>query len=240
MVRPRRRPRTSARTLTAVLLGTAPAEGEEFLRGLVRHLAEALGVRYAFVTECVEGSDPATRVRTLAFCDDGRVRGGTEWELAGTPCEEVLTRSACCGHPSRVQHLFPRDAALAEWGAESYLGVPLVAPSRRTLGHLAILDVKPLDDLEGALRILRLFAVRAAAELERRWLDAERERILARLQEVPSWPASRGLIPVCAWCRRIRSGTGSWMDAETYLAQCCDTGLTHGICPDCQRAQVSA
>ena len=45
-----------------------------------------------------------------------------EWDLAGTPCEDVL-KGNTCHHPMDVRHKFPTDPGSAD--VESYLGVPL-------------------------------------------------------------------------------------------------------------------
>ena len=42
-----------------------------------------------------------------------------------------------------------------------------------------------------------------------------------------------GLLPICAWCKKIRHDDGYWRGIETYFAEHSDVTLTHGICPDC-------
>jgi PAS domain S-box-containing protein len=43
----------------------------------------------------------------------------------------------------------------------------------------------------------------------------------------------QGLLPVCAWCRRIRNDQGYWRTLEEYLSGLSDVVLTHGICEEC-------
>jgi GAF domain-containing protein len=44
----------------------------------------------------------------------------------------------------------------------------------------------------------------------------------------------RGMLPICAWCKRIRDDDrGSWAAIETYVAQHSEATFTHGICPSC-------
>ncbi len=43
----------------------------------------------------------------------------------------------------------------------------------------------------------------------------------------------RGLIPMCAWCRKVRSDQGYWEQIEAYLATHSEADITHGICPEC-------
>src|ERR1700722_10907379 len=121
--------------LAAIVEGTAHVTGQEFFRSLAQNLAKGVGTRYAFVAEFAG----RTRARTLALWFRDRIIDNTEWDLAGTPCEDVV-RGNLCHHPLGVKDKFPDDKALMEWGIESYLGVPLRDANGETLGHLAVFD----------------------------------------------------------------------------------------------------
>jgi hypothetical protein len=43
----------------------------------------------------------------------------------------------------------------------------------------------------------------------------------------------RGMVPVCASCKKIRDDKGYWNQMETYLAEHSEMDFSHGICPDC-------
>ncbi len=144
--------------LRAIVESTARATGEEFFRVLVRNLSVATGVQNAFIAEFA-GSD--THVRSLAYWRNGQLIENEEWELAGTPCQDVV-RGALCHHPSGVWKQFPKEA-----GIESYLGVPLRDPEGRVLGHLAIFDQRQMPPEPRLLFTFQIFAERAAAELRR-------------------------------------------------------------------------
>ena len=73
--------------LRAIVEGTAGSTGEEFFQALVRHLASAVGVPFAAISEFA-GVD--ARVRTRAFWARGQVQDNFEYDLPGTPCEDVL------------------------------------------------------------------------------------------------------------------------------------------------------
>jgi hypothetical protein len=45
------------------------------------------------------------------------------------------------------------------------------------------------------------------------------------------------LLPVCAWCKRIRDESGTWQPLDRYLSERANLAFTHGICPDCLRKQ---
>jgi hypothetical protein len=42
-----------------------------------------------------------------------------------------------------------------------------------------------------------------------------------------------GLLPICAWCKRIRDDDGEWESIETYITDHSGADFTHGICPEC-------
>jgi len=165
--------------LHSILRGTASVVGDEFFHALVRHLAAALRVRYAFVAEFAEMK---TRVRTLAFWRGNDYLDNFAYDLAGTPCEEVIAGNVC-SHPSNVQTLFPRDKDLVALQAESYLGVPLADSSGIVLGHLAVLDLEPMTTAPRDLSILRIFAARAAVELERKRAELALQEANDRLEQ---------------------------------------------------------
>ncbi|HMP57968.1 MAG TPA: sigma 54-interacting transcriptional regulator [Gemmatales bacterium] len=168
----------------AIAAGTARATGSDFFPALVEKLAAVLGVRHAFVA-VFSGSG---RVRTLAFWQDGQLVDNVEWELAGTPCAEVV-RGDMCHYPSGVQMRFPKDRALVTLGIESYLGVPLKDSAGQHLGHLAVFDPRPLPAEPRTLFLFRIFAARASAELERvrleRTLAESEERYRDLFEEAP-------------------------------------------------------
>jgi PAS domain S-box-containing protein len=150
--------------LRLIAEGTAGVTGGAFFQALVRHLALALGVRYAFVAEFAAGN---TRVRTLAFWYGERFLDNFEYDFHGTPCETVLLAGETRCYPRDVGKLFPRDANLAKLGAESYLAVPLIDGSGVVLGHLAALDTRPMRNVPRDITVFSIFAARARAELER-------------------------------------------------------------------------
>ena len=172
-----------ALALREIFAGTAAATGEQFFDALVKHLARAMGTTCAWVTEW---SEDRRRLRALSFWADGRYVQDYEYDIRGTPCEPVLDTRSLVLVPDRVIELYPKDPDLAPLGAVSYMGMPLVDTDGRALGHLAILDDKPMPESPTATTIFSIFAARAAAELGRLRRDRElreREEKLSRLVE---------------------------------------------------------
>ena len=152
-------------TLRHITEGTAGSTGDEFFRSLVKHLAAALEVRYSFVAECTD--ETKKNVHMLAFWQGEDFGNNIEFPLAGTPCQAVIQGNAC-SYSERLQMLFPQDEGLVALGAQSYAGVPLINAAGNILGHLVVIDDKPRVFGEQAFSLLRIFATRAGAELERK------------------------------------------------------------------------
>ena len=148
--------------IRAITEGTAAVTGDDFFRSLVRHLASALHLRYAFVAECL----PMERARSLAFWQDGTLGENFEYDLRDTPCLNVAKGRACF-HSDHLQQLFPKDVGLAALQAESYHGVPVLDSTRTVIGHLVVMDDHPMHEDALRLSVLETFAARAGAELER-------------------------------------------------------------------------
>lgn len=72
--------------------------------------------------------------------------------------------------------------------------------------------------------------------LARRRAEAERERLVAELQEALSnIKTLHGLLPICASCKNIRDDSGYWNRIEDYIKDRSGADFTHGICPECAR-----
>lgn len=172
-------PREDA-ALRSIVEGVEAETGERFFASLVRHVAEALRVRYAFVSEL---SADGRTFRTLAVWGNGGPLENFEIPLAGTPCESVL-QGELSHYPDRLRQRFPEDVGLAAWEAESYCGAPVLDPSGGVGGHVAIMHDQPMLDGPRGLSILRIFAARVAAELVRQRSERairESEERLARV-----------------------------------------------------------
>src|SRR5260370_22660194 len=159
--------RDELRALRAVVEGTARGTGQEFFQSLVRHLAEAIDVHYAVVAEFATAPP---HVRTLAFWERDRIADNFAYDFTGTPCAEIV-RGAVVHYPTGVSQRFPQATPLVERGIDSYLAVPFLDAQGQLLGHLAVFDDRPMPAEPRRGFIVRLFAARATAELERMRAD---------------------------------------------------------------------
>jgi PAS domain S-box-containing protein len=168
-------------TLKKIVEGTSDQTGEKFFRLLVKNLAESLDVHGVWVTEYLRDKN---RLRAIAFWLENHFVDEYEYDVPGTPCEPVLENEGICHVPDNVISLFPGDPDLPSLGAVSYMGVALRDEQGILMGHLALLDNKPMAEIPEAFAIFRIFASRAAAEMRRMYHEKviiENEAKLSRL-----------------------------------------------------------
>ena len=167
--------------LRKVVQGTSTGTGEVFFRSLVENLANVLGVHGAWVTEFLPDQ---FRLKAFAFWLDGKWIPDYEYAIKGTPCEPVIESKELYHVAEKVIELYPNDPDLKPCGAVSYMGVPLKDVNGCILGHLAVLDNRPMAKDPQIVSLFQIFAARATAELQRLKAECEireREEKLARL-----------------------------------------------------------
>lgn len=70
---------------------------------------------------------------------------------------------------------------------------------------------------------------------ERKILEDEREKHITELQDaIAKVKILSGLLPICAYCKKIRNDEGYWTQIESYLLAHSEAEFSHGICPDCK------
>jgi len=155
---------TADAVLRTAALAVSSARGPEVFRELARALAAILRVDIAFIAR-PSTTQPGT-MEVLAMQLDGVPVEGGHHLIEGSPCAVVL-REGFRAFPERVAELFPHDAQLVAHGVEGYAGYPLTDLSGATLGIVTIASRKPLHRLDRLQSMMQIFAVRAAAEIER-------------------------------------------------------------------------
>ncbi len=68
----------------------------------------------------------------------------------------------------------------------------------------------------------------------RKQIEAEREQLISDLQNaIEQIKTLKGIVPICASCKKIRDDKGYWEQVDHYVAKHTDAKFSHGICPDC-------
>jgi integral membrane sensor domain MASE1 len=115
-------------------------------------------------------------------------------------------------------------ANIAVWGTVHQHG-PFV---QKTLNESLLL-------LQTFIGVLAVTALALAGVLaERRQAEQAKAAAIEQLEQaLHEIKTLRGLIPICAWCKKIRNDGGSWEQLEGYLREHTEAEFSHGICPEC-------
>ncbi len=170
--------RRTERVVESIIMGGSAQVGERFFESMVLQLASALGADYAIIGEMTDGG----AVRTISVCAHGAVIDDFEFDLVGTPSEGVLVNGLSAYASGVIEH-FPNDPALRQWQIEGYVGVPLFDSQGEPIGILSALYQQPVAETGLAVAVLRTFAGRTAAELERRRTEEQRRRFERQVQQ---------------------------------------------------------
>jgi PAS domain S-box-containing protein len=166
--------------LDDLLAGTAAVTGQLFFTELARGLARAVASHMAWITEYKDG-DPTLNALAIVIGDD--LQTNYRYDLKGTPCEAVVREAKAVHHVDGVQEVYPDDTDLQSLGVKSYLGVPLLHTDGSVLGHLAVMDREPMPEQPIEQAVFKIFAARAAAELQRIRAEKEQSQLKALLQK---------------------------------------------------------
>jgi len=150
--------------LSSAALAVSQSEGEPLYGELARYLATILGVDAAFISTVDPTTPGQMQVRALFL--DGEVKENFAYSIAGTPCETVVDHGFRL-YPSRLGELFPGDLDFRDLGFESYAGHPLNDAAGQPRGLIAVVSRRTLGQAAFVESVLRIFAVRVNAELER-------------------------------------------------------------------------
>jgi sigma-B regulation protein RsbU (phosphoserine phosphatase) len=183
------------------------AEDEPVSRRLLERSLEQWGFRP------VVCSDGAEALRLLGAPEAPRV-AILDWEMPGLDGIDICRAIRDIETPTQPYLILltarsrPEDiVAGLNAGADDYITKPV-----------------DRDELQARLQVgMRIVG------LQRRLADrvAELETALANVRQL------QGLLPICAYCKRIRDDKNYWNQVETYLEGHADVQFSHGICPSC-------
>jgi signal transduction histidine kinase len=230
--------------LKALDEGVASRSGTSFFPHLVSSLARTLEATCAYVSEITPETYEA---HVLAYWCEGKARDPFVYNLSGTPCECVLDNEIVA-FPRNISEMFPKDRKWFEsMGAQSFLAIPLCNDAGKVHGHLAVLDRRERDWGEVDFEILRIFSVRAGAEIGRRDYEKRlesanlalqtanaqlRREVAQRLQTEDELASSKGqsehvaeLVQILNEGITSNTGTGFFRDLVRALAQALEAAV---------------
>jgi PAS domain S-box-containing protein len=168
-LRTREERRRTGEVVLKVAQAVSGGTGSEFFDLLTCNMVEALGAHGGLVGRLNQAD---LSVTTLSFVLEGKVQENVTYGLRGTPCENVSEGNVCVFERG-VQEIFPEDHLLVLYGIQSYAGIPLFHRDGTVAGIMVVFFSKPLEETSLVQSTLQIFAVRAAAELDRQQADEQ-------------------------------------------------------------------
>jgi integral membrane sensor domain MASE1 len=128
-------------------------------------------------------------------------------------------------------------AAATVLGA-SVLGVHFTADGHGPFAMQAAVRDAVLRAQGGVAMAAMFFPMLAGIVAERKRVLIERDVLVSELQRaLAEVNRLQGMIPICAWCHKIRDDEGFWQGVDTYLQDRLDATFSHAICPTCSAQQ---
>jgi diguanylate cyclase (GGDEF)-like protein/PAS domain S-box-containing protein len=181
------RARDEQRKLQSAVLqvsnSVAASFGHAFFESLAFSVAEVLNAQASVVAKLLPGKPQ--RAQTIAAIIDGRAVENFDYLLEHTPCRNLIHEEDCLV-PAEAAVLYPDSPALVELQIQAYVGTRLVNASGKPIGMLFVLFREPLQQSDFVTSTLRVFATRAAAEIERQEADkriSEQASLLDKAQD---------------------------------------------------------
>ena len=136
-----------------------------FFKELVGNLAFVTKAKHVLISRAKEGK-ASEFINAVAFWSNGEFVENVRYAIHGTPCEDVLKGNVRF-YSQGIQALFPDDKELKKLNAEGYLGCPIISSPGHILGHISIIDTRPLENEQELTTIVQAFASLASSEFER-------------------------------------------------------------------------
>jgi GAF domain-containing protein len=108
-----------------------------------------------------------------------------------------------------------------------YAGFPLINRQGLAVGTLCVMDRKPRALSAKQQKAMQALVRQVMAMLESRRVSVHLADALNHIKTL------QGLLPICAWCKRVRDDEGYWDQVEAYFHKYTGIDFTHGICPEC-------
>lgn len=152
----------------------------------------------------------------------------TVCDIVGATEEQLLSQNFREIDSWKVSGMFATAEATLATGETKHLTLKLTTTFGREIWVLALFSSAWFEEGQRLLILVKDITARKLVEEDRERLI---EELTEALQEVRTLS---GLLPLCAWCKKIRDDSGCWHQIESYVAKHSKASFSHGMCPECK------
>lgn len=120
----------------------------------------------------------------------------------------------------------------------SHLYVVVLTSKDRTEDLVAALEAGADDHLIKPFQPAELRARMRVGERVVRLQQSLKDRVAALERALADVTRLEGLLPICMYCKKIRTDNNYWQQVDSYLGEHSGATFTHGICPECRETRV--
>ena len=153
---------------------------------------------------------------------------------SGWYCEYTLKSNGLNLIPNALQDAkWEKNDAAVTLNIISYAGMPIARPDGGQFGTVCFLDNKQNAHNQLHLRLIR--QIKRMIELSLRIVLANseiesRDRLIKNLTKI---------YPICSYCKKVREKDNTWIPVEKYVNDISGAKASHGVCPECYKAEIS-
>jgi hypothetical protein len=210
-----------------------PADIVEIMQRIVDSASSILSVPSVMINRV---DPPDLEVFRSNMGKDNPFPTGTRLPLMGLYCAAAAERRERVRVEDARKIPEWADSPTAKAGIYAYLGYPVFWPDGDVFGTICAVDTdeKKWGDAEDGLIHALKDALEAHLALVSAMKDLERKNgeLEASLGEVKTL---RGILPICASCKKIRDDEGYWNQVESYIKKHTGAQFSHSLCPECAK-----
>lgn len=154
--------------VTQVATSVSLTSSNQFFEHLIHNMITASEADAGFIAKIISNQPPIAR--TLAVEVDGKVLENIEYDISKTPCRHLMDAEHFVLSESATECFNPSETMI-QLGMKDYIGQRLVSSSGKVIGMLFLMRKEALKQNDFTLSTLKIFATRAAAEIERQDYD---------------------------------------------------------------------
>jgi len=204
-------------------------------QNIIDIMAELIGIPAALIMRLVKSD---IEVFVSSQSDGNPYHAGDHEHFLGSGlyCESVINSNEKLLIPNALNDKKWKNNPDIKLNMISYLGFPILLPSKKPFGTICVLDNKENSYSETHENLIRNFRDIIQSHLELIYMNTilgEKNKNLSDyLAEIKTL---RDIVPICSFCKKIRDSKGNWSEVEVYVSKHSETKFSHGYCPECAK-----